>query len=93
MDIHNKPIQQRIEWLLDHAQRHHGAEMHGRINISVATNTRARARAELKSRFLSQFAAGVIRKEFPELAGKMFGRVAVLDWRSRALEMIGAGEC
>jgi len=47
-----------------------------------------RARAELKSRFLSQFAAGVIRAEFPELAGKMATRTAVLDWRSRQLERL-----
>lgn len=47
-----------------------------------------RARAELKSRFLSEFAAEVIRNEFPQLAGKMYTRTAVLDWRSRALEMI-----
>jgi hypothetical protein len=44
-----------------------------------------RARAELKSRFLSRFAAEVIRSEFPELAGKMSIRTAVLDWRSRQL--------
>ncbi|MBU0498972.1 MAG: carboxysome shell carbonic anhydrase [Gammaproteobacteria bacterium] len=48
-----------------------------------------RARAELKSRFLSSFAAGVIRAEFPDLAGKMTMRTAVLDWRSRRLETIG----
>ena len=47
-----------------------------------------RARAELKSRFLSEFAAEVISTEFPQLAGKMFRRTAVLDWRSRELEMI-----
>lgn len=47
-----------------------------------------RARAELKSRFLSEFAAGVIRAEFPALAGKMFVRTAVLNWRSRSLETI-----
>lgn len=47
-----------------------------------------RARAELKSRFLSDFAAGVIRQEFPALAGKMAMRTAVLDWRSRRLEVI-----
>lgn len=47
-----------------------------------------RARAELKSRFLSEFAAGVIRAEFPALAGKMFVRTAVLNWRSRLLETI-----
>lgn len=47
-----------------------------------------RARAELKSRFLSGFAAGVIRAEFPALAGKMAMRTAVLDWRSRMLETL-----
>jgi hypothetical protein len=45
-----------------------------------------RARAELKSRFLSDFAAEVIRSEFPELAAKMHIRTAVLDWRSRTLQ-------
>ncbi len=49
-----------------------------------------RARAELKSRFLSGFAAEVIRKDFPALAGKMSMRTAVLDWRSRQLEIIGS---
>ena len=49
-----------------------------------------RARAELKSRFLSRFAAGVIRTEFPELASKMAMRTAVLDWRSRHLETLGS---
>jgi hypothetical protein len=48
-----------------------------------------RARAELKSLFLSEFAATVIRNDFPELAGKMFTHTAVLDWRSRTLEKIG----
>jgi hypothetical protein len=48
-----------------------------------------RARAELKSRFLSDFAAEVIRTEFPDLADKMAMRTAVLDWRSRQLEIIG----
>ncbi len=47
-----------------------------------------RARAELKSWFLSSFAEDVIRKEFPELAARMFTRTAVLDWRSRALETL-----
>jgi len=49
-----------------------------------------RARAELKSRFLSQFAAEVIRTEHPELASKMFMQTAVLNWRSRVLEMVVA---
>lgn len=47
-----------------------------------------RARAELKSRFLSDFAAEVLRSDFPELAGRMATRTAVLDWRSRALELL-----
>ena len=47
-----------------------------------------RARAELKSRFLSRFAADVIRSEFPRLAAQMTMRTAVLDWRSRTLEAI-----
>jgi len=47
-----------------------------------------RARAELKSRFLSNFAAGVLRDEFAGLADKLTKRTAVLDWRSRALELI-----
>ena len=45
-----------------------------------------RARAELKSRFLSLFAATVISEEFADLAGKMFRKTAVLNWGSRALE-------
>jgi len=48
-----------------------------------------RARAELKSQFLSRFAAGVLRDEFGNLAGKMYKHTAVLDWRSRRLEQIG----
>lgn len=47
-----------------------------------------RARAELKSRFLSGFAASVIRRDFPQLAEKMFMRTSVLDWRTRSLETI-----
>ncbi|TAN49000.1 MAG: hypothetical protein EPN26_12045 [Rhodospirillales bacterium] len=50
-----------------------------------------RARAELKSRFLSNYAAQVIEAEFPALAGKMTKHTAVLDWRSRQLELIGGG--
>ncbi len=49
-----------------------------------------RARAELKSRFLSDFAGEVIGGEFPALAGRMHARTAVLDWRSRRLETIEA---
>jgi hypothetical protein len=47
-----------------------------------------RSRAELKSRFLSNFAAGVLETEFSSLASKMTKRTAVLDWRSRNLELI-----
>jgi hypothetical protein len=47
-----------------------------------------RARAELKSHFLSCFAAEVLHDEFRALAEKMFKHTAVLDWRSRNLERI-----
>lgn len=47
-----------------------------------------RARAELKSRFMAHFAARVIAREHPDLAAGMHLRTAVLDWRSRALELI-----
>jgi hypothetical protein len=49
-----------------------------------------RARAELKARFLSRFAADVIGRENPALARTMQVRTAVLDWRSRTLETIAA---
>ena len=45
-----------------------------------------RARAELKARFLARFAADVIRRELPELAGRMTVRTGVLNWATRALE-------
>ncbi len=48
-----------------------------------------RSRAELKSHFLADFAADVIRVEFPELAERMHIQKAVLSWRSRALELLG----
>ena len=47
-----------------------------------------RARAELKSGFMSGFAADVIGSEFPKLAEKMHVRTAVLAWQSRVMEMI-----
>jgi hypothetical protein len=47
-----------------------------------------RARAEMKSNFLSMFAAEVIVREFPQLAVKMIHRTAVLDWNSRRLEAL-----
>lgn len=47
-----------------------------------------RARAELKARFLSGFAAEVIRVARPALSRKMHVRTAVLDWRSRELQRL-----
>jgi hypothetical protein len=47
-----------------------------------------RARAELKSSFLSEFAAGIIRAEFPNLKEKMHLRSAVLAWQSWEMELI-----
>jgi hypothetical protein len=47
-----------------------------------------RARAELKSRFLADFAANVIRSDFPQLATRMHIQVGVLSWHSRALELL-----
>ena len=47
-----------------------------------------RARAVLKSHFLSKFAAEVIEREFPDLAGKMIRHTAVLDWNSRRIEAL-----
>ncbi|ODU50995.1 MAG: hypothetical protein ABS92_01250 [Thiobacillus sp. SCN 63-374] len=46
------------------------------------------ARAELKSCFLSGFAADVITREFPQLAEKMHRSTAVLNWGSRHLEFL-----
>jgi hypothetical protein len=47
-----------------------------------------RARAVLKARFMSQFAAEVIRKEHPAVAEKMSMRTCVLNWGTRVLEGI-----
>jgi hypothetical protein len=47
-----------------------------------------RARAELKSRFLSGFATDVVRRHHPALATRMHVRTAVLDWRSRQLQVL-----
>ena len=47
-----------------------------------------RARADLKSQFISQFVSNVIRTEHPWLASKMFIQTAVINWRSRAMEII-----
>jgi hypothetical protein len=47
-----------------------------------------RARAELKSRFLSGFATEVVRRHHPALAARMRVCTAVLDWRSRELQVL-----
>lgn len=47
-----------------------------------------RARAELKSRFLSDFASKVISNSFPELATRMRHRTAVLNGTSGTLELM-----
>lgn len=47
-----------------------------------------RARAELKSSFLCDFGAAAIRSRHPALAEGMRIRRAVLDWRSRRLELL-----
>jgi hypothetical protein len=47
-----------------------------------------RARAQLKARFLSRFAAEEIERQNARLASKMHVRTAVLDWGSRRLEML-----
>jgi hypothetical protein len=46
------------------------------------------ARAELKSRFLAEYAAVVIRKHFPALASRMHSKTATLSWHSRELEIL-----
>jgi hypothetical protein len=51
-----------------------------------------RARAELKSRFLADFAGQVIRTHYPQLAERMHSKTAVLSWRSRALEILPEGK-
>lgn len=47
-----------------------------------------RARAELKARFLSEFAQAVIGEAYPLLAPKMISRTAVLDWQGRRLSWL-----
>jgi hypothetical protein len=49
-----------------------------------------RARAEMKARFLAQFAAEVIAGEVPQLAARLHRRTAVLDWQARQLNLLGA---
>ena len=47
-----------------------------------------RARAEMKARFMAQFAAEVIRERHAGIAAGMIVQTAVLDWHSRRLEKI-----
>lgn len=47
-----------------------------------------RARAELKARFLSDFAQTVISEAYPALAKKMINQTAVLDWQARRLSWL-----
>jgi len=47
-----------------------------------------RARAELKSRFLSQYVTDVIKKDYPEMMSLLNKKTAVLNWHTRNLEMI-----
>ncbi len=46
------------------------------------------ARAALKSKFLADYAALVIRKNFPTLAKKMHSKTAILSWHSRELDIL-----
>lgn len=47
-----------------------------------------RARAELKSRFMADFATSIIRTDYPKLADKLHVRKAVISWQTRALEVL-----
>ncbi len=47
-----------------------------------------RGRAELKARFMGQFAADVITQSYPRLAQRMHRRTAVLDWHARRMEVL-----
>jgi len=44
----------------------------------------------LKSAFLANFGATVIREAFPELATRMVTRSAILHWPERKLEVRGS---
>ena len=46
------------------------------------------ARAALKSRFLADYAALVIRNHFPALARLMHSKTAILSWHSRELDIL-----
>jgi hypothetical protein len=47
-----------------------------------------RARAELKSRFMAEFASGIIWRDYPQLAKKLHVRTAVISWQTRALDVL-----
>ncbi|RCV90853.1 hypothetical protein [Billgrantia montanilacus] len=47
-----------------------------------------RARAVMKSHFLTEFATRVIHREHPKLAKRMLRRTAVVHWPSRRLELL-----
>lgn len=47
-----------------------------------------RALAEVKTSFLSEFASGIIRSEYPYLKDKMHVRNVVMSWQSREIEVI-----
>ena len=47
-----------------------------------------RARAELRSQFMREFAAQQIRDVSPDLAKKMYEQTAVLNWHSRELQVL-----
>lgn len=50
-----------------------------------------RARAELKSRFLADFADRAIRQRHPALAERLHRRTAVTHWPTHRLELLDAG--
>lgn len=47
-----------------------------------------KARADMKARFMANFAAGVIVEREPAIAGRMIIRTTVLDWHTRRLELL-----
>jgi hypothetical protein len=47
-----------------------------------------KARAELKSRFLAQYVSQVIKAQYPDMVDLMKTKTAVLNWRTRNLEVI-----
>lgn len=48
------------------------------------------ARAELKARFMSDFAHQVIARADPELASKMLAKTAILHWPTRQLKLLSS---